>query len=172
MKKIFLALMVSAFALFSYQQADAQNVIEKGTNIVNLGLGGYFEDGNRITANLSYDYGLTGNLWDSKSAFTLGGSFAYANGKNWNAFLIGPRAGLHYHFIPKLDTYLALTLGYYWATTDGITVNGQKVASSSSGKFGWNLAAGLRYMFTPTLGGFLEFGSGFSNVSGGIAIKF
>lgn len=166
MKKFFMALAISAIALFSFQESKAQNVIEKGTSIINLGLGGYFQNGNALTVTGAYDYGLNGNLFDSKSALTLGAGASVSAYKGGMGFLVGPRLGLHYHFVPKLDTYLALMLGYAFYTYDDNAIK------PNHGGFGWNLALGARYMFTPTLGGFIELGGGYSNVAIGAAFKF
>lgn len=167
MKKILLALMISAFALFSAQESDAQNVMNKGSNVVNLGIGGYFGNGNWLTLNGVYDHGIVGNLFDSRSAFSLGAAADFSVFRHGSSVYIGPRAAVHYHFVPRLDTYLALTLGYGHAF-----YNDGYAPRDVSGGFGWDLSLGARYMFTPTLGGFVEFGHGRSNVRLGAAFKF
>lgn len=141
--------------------------MDKGSNIVNLGIGGYFGNGNWLTLTGAYDYGVVGNLFDSKSSLSLGATADFSVWKHGSSVYVGPRAGLHYHFVPKLDTYLALTLGYSHSF-----YNDGKYSNDASGGFGWDLSVGARYMFTPTLGGFLEFGHGRSNVRVGAAFKF
>lgn len=170
MKKILLALIVGACTLFSYQASNAQNVMNKGTNIVNLGIGAYFAGGQSLTLTGAYDHGVIDDLFDSKSSLSVGATGAFAVWKHGSSIFAGPRAAVHYHFIPKLDTYVALTLGYsyHFYTHSGPNAT----LLENFGGFGWGLSLGARYMFTPTLGGFVELGHGLSNMRVGAAFSF
>ena len=163
MKKIILALAAAFIGIVSYT-ASAQNVIEKGTNIMNLGVG--LNNNRALTIVGNWDYGMVGNLWDANSAFTLGVQGSFTSGDNYGIFTIGPAAGLHYHFVPQLDTYLRLMLGYSIAS-----VNDNGPSNIGSG-FGWDLTVGARYMFNPNIGAFIEAGYGVSIARVGVAFKF
>lgn len=159
MRQKFLILIAVLLGGLAIHNAQAQNVVEKGVSIVNVGVG--INDG-ALPINLSYDYGVIGNLFDNKSALTLGGLAGVLVGKNESGLIIGPRVGLHYHFIPKLDTYLSVMLGY----------NSIKAKYNNNGGFDWGTHLGARYMFTPSVGGFLELGYGWSFANIGVAFRF
>lgn len=175
MKKILLALATVFVGLASYS-ASAQNVVERGTNVVNLGVGlNSANSYNLFTVVGSWDYGVVGNLWDANSALTLGAQGAFSTSSHMNAFSIGPTVGLHYHFIPQLDTYLRLMLGYSnWMYKDRDLNDAAKAVGvrNSDGGFGWNLALGTRYMFTQNIGAFVEVGYGISVANVGVSFKF
>ena len=175
MKKILLALAAAFIGLASYS-ASAQNVVERGTNVVNLGVGlNSANSDNLFTVVGSWDYGVVGNLWDSRSALTLGAQGAFSTSQYANAFSIGPTVGLHYHFIPQLDTYLRLMLGYSnWTYKDSSVNDAAKAVGvrNGGGGFGWNLALGARYMFTQNIGAFVEVGYGISVANVGVSFKF
>ena len=175
MKKILLALVASVIGLASYS-ASAQNVVERGTNVVNLGVGlNSSNSDNLFTVVGSWDYGVIGNLFDSRSALTLGAQGAFSTSQYLYSFSIGPTVGIHYHFIPKLDTYLRLMLGYSnWSHKNNTTTELIKSAGlhSEGGGFGWNLALGARYMFTQNVGAFVEVGYGISVANIGVAFRF
>lgn len=161
-KKIFGALVV-VMALFGLN-ASAQNVMDKGSRIFTVGVG--VTDG-RVPLSFAYDYGIVGNLFDSpNAALSFGGMLGTNFGKGYNGFFVGPRVGLHYHFIPQLDTYFSLMLGL---EAGRISSNG--VNSDWNTGLGWGAHVGARYMFTPKVGGFLEIGSGYSFANVGIAFK-
>lgn len=149
--------------------AAAQNVLERGTNIANLGVGFHFNqvsgtDYSSATLNLVGERCLADNLWDDKSAFTLGGQVVGNFHKSGISYFVGPRAGLHYQFVPKLDTYLFLSLGLYGYNYRDPDLSGVG--------FGWNSGLGVRYMFTPRIGGFAELGYGVTVLNVGATFKF
>lgn len=151
--------------------ASAQDVLDQGTNIANIGaglnlrrIGG--EDFSSATVNVFAERCFADNLWDDKSAFTAGGQLLGSFFKNGMSYFIGPRAGLHYQFVPKLDTYLFLALGLH-----GYNVGVDEVKSSGV-EFGYNGGLGVRYMFTPTVGGYAELGYGVTILNIGASFKF
>lgn len=152
--------MATLIGCVAIHQAQAQNVVEKGTNLVNVGVG---INNGALPINVSYDYGVVGNLFDDKSALTVGGLAGALIGKDATGVLIGGRLGLHYHFIPKLDTYLSVMLGYD-------SLDGDK--KSSEGNFAWGTHLGARYMFTQKMGAFAEFGYGYSFANVGVVFRF
>jgi len=162
---------------------------KKGDNVVGLGIGfggnlysGYHYSGfKRMPALMaSYEHCVVGSLWDNKSSLGVGGVVGYASAK-WNEptwgwkvsnIIIGARCALHYSFIPELDTYIGLMLGYNvvsWNWTGNHTP-GYKPGGSSS--FAWSTYIGARYYFTDLFGAFAEVGYGFSILNLGVALKF
>lgn len=171
MKKIILAFVAAAFGLASYS-ASAQNVMDKGANVVNVGVGlNSSHSSNLFTVVGSWDHGVVSNLWDSRSALSLGAQGSFSTSQYINAFAIGPTVGLHYHFVPQLDTYLRLMLGYEsWMYKDK-DVN-EILNKNQRGGFGWNLALGTRYMFNQNIGAFVEVGYGVSVANVGLSFIF
>ncbi|MDO5035571.1 MAG: hypothetical protein Q4D93_01250 [Porphyromonas sp.] len=163
-KKILLGIFVLVLGGAWLNSARAQNVIEKGVGLVNLGLG-VTSDG--VPVSVSYDYGVNGNLWDANSALTVGvlGGTTFAD--NYFGLYVGPRVGLHYHFVPELDTYVSLMLGFNYHQ---INNNGQGETVS---KFRpeWGSHFGMRYLFTPTVGAFAELGYGYSILNLGVTFR-
>lgn len=161
-KKIIGALVV-IMAMFSLN-AKAQNVMEKGSNILTVGVG---ITNNRIPLSVAFDHGIVGNLFDSPNAtLSLGGMLGTSFGKGYNGLFVGPRVGLHYHFIPQLDTYFALMLGL-----EAGKYSSKEVSTNWHTGFGWGTHVGARYMFTPKVGAFLELGYGYSFANIGLAFK-
>lgn len=161
-KKIIGALVV-IMAMFSLN-AKAQNVMEKGSSIITVGVG--ITD-KVIPLSVAFDHGIVGNLFDSPNAtLSLGGMLGTSFGKGYNGLFVGPRVGLHYHFIPQLDTYFALMLGL-----EAGKYSDKEVSTNWHTGFGWGTHVGARYMFTPKVGAFLELGYGYSFANIGLAFK-
>lgn len=155
--------MATLIGCVAIHQAHAQNVnvVEKGTSLVNVGVG---INNGALPINVSYDYGVVGNLFDDKSALTVGGLAGALIGKDATGVLLGARLGLHYHFIPELDTYLSVMLGYD-------SLDGDK-KSSKDGNFAWGTHLGARYMFSKKMGAFAELGYGYSFANIGVVFRF
>lgn len=167
MKRIAITLTVLLASLMCFQ-ANAQNVMQKGTNLVSVGLG---ITNNRVPISAVYDRGIVDNLFDSPDAALSVGAMAGASlGKGYNGFLIGPRAGIHYHFIPELDTYMSLMLGLEsgrYSTSN----NGEVTNTGWVNNLGWGIHVGTRYFITPQVGLCLELGYGYSFANIGVAFK-
>jgi hypothetical protein len=170
-KKIFTTLALAlGLCLAGNIAASAQNVFQTGSRIASIGIGANLHtdakghQNGQVSLDVSSDYCLTGNVWDENSAFTLGGQGVLNMGGWGVSYFLGPRAGLHYHFIPQLDTYVFLALGF-----DGWKSNEDK---SSSFGFGYNAGLGIRYMVTPSWGIFAEGGYGASLLNVGASFAF
>jgi hypothetical protein len=158
MKKL---IIVSVFS-FIMVAVNAQEVFQKGTNVVNLGLGLGFN----IPVEVSYEYGLVSGLINGENgAIGLGvylNWYPYHNtsgrGK-WGHtdFVVGTSGTFHYQFVDKLDTYGGLIVGYEIAPA----------GSFLSAPF-----VGARYYFTPSFGAYTELGYNLSYLSIGAALKF
>ena len=170
MKKFLLAALVFVGSL---GVANAQEIASKGTSMVNLGIGlGYRFGGSMSVPPLSvaYDYSLKSGLIDGNGAITLGGylaytsaNYSYLGGPSTSAShtVLGVRGMFHYQFVPKLDTYAGLMLGYHIASASSATA-GPMGSYSNSGLtgsgFDIGVILGARYFFTPRIGAFTELG--------------
>ena len=173
MKRILLGLAAALLATSALTDASAQNVLDKGSSVFNIGVGlNNTRSSNYFTVLGSWDYGVVGNLWDAKSALSLGVQGAFYTGESINGFSFGPTLGLHYHFIPQLDTYARLMLGYEgWSYKNSAANDLVDAVDGDHGGFGWNFSVGARYMFTPNIGAFLELGYGSSVANVGVAFS-
>lgn len=162
-KKLALAVM-AVVALFGLQ-ANAQNVMQKGTSIVSGSLG---ITSNTLPLYASYDYGVMDNLFQSPdAALSVGGLGGVVLGKGLG-YVVGPRVAMHYHFIPELDTYFSLMLGAHgWRSNKS---NDNK-PNAWEHEFKWGTHLGARYFFTPAVGMFLELGYGYSYANVGLSFK-
>lgn len=167
MKKRVLLALVAVMAICGLQ-ANAQNVMTKGTSLVSGGLG--LSSGS-FPLYAAYDYGVADNLFESPdAALSLGamGGVVFAN--HSIGYLVGPRIAMHYHFIPELDTYFSVMLGAYGIYTS-VKVDGVTTIKQWSHDFDWGSHIGARYFFTPTVGAFAEIGYGYSIANIGLTFK-
>ncbi len=165
MQKFRTALATIALCLFGLG-ANAQNVIEQGTSIASVGVGlnPTTFSSPAFTLSGNYEYGWLDNLWDEKSALTIGGYLGTSVMEGASVFQVGPKVGLHYHFIPNLDTYTALFVGF-----------SQTHIGDSTTYRNWlypSIHVGVRYMFQPNIGVFAETGYGLSVLNIGASFKF
>ena len=169
-KTLATALVALGLCVAGQTEAKAQNVFETGTNIASVGLGASLHTNaagkqtGSMTINLAADHCLNGHIWDDNSAFTLGGQAVVNMYSGGTDYFLGPRAALHYHFIPALDTYYFIALGFR-----GDHSNESK---ESSFGFGYNTGIGLRYMVDPSWGLFVEAGYGMSVLNVGASFSF
>ena len=114
---------------------------------MNLGLGGY----------LGY-YGNTESVgsWD-------GSDYGY----KYSHIVIGARGIVHYPFIPKIDTYAGVMLGYNIASAR-FYGDGTDPGSSAAGGFAFGGIVGARYQFKSKWGVYAEAGYSISYLSFGL----
>ena len=166
MKKFLLAALVFVGSL---GVANAQEIASKGTSMVNLGIGlGYRFGGSMSVPPLSvaYDYSLKSGLIDGNGAITLGGYLAYTSAKYsyWaqsttaSYTVLGVRGMFHYQFVPKLDTYAGLMLGYHFTSVSSTAPAEHYESSIAASAFDIGVILGARYFFTPRIGAFTELG--------------
>ncbi len=185
MKKISL-LIISTILSVAFLQA--QTPFSKGDKIVSVGLGlGTYGVSGKTTfppTSVSFDYGVKNNLFDAKSSLSVGGylgyyasksSYTYLNdvyGWRYSNILLGARGAIHYDFIPKLDTYAGLLLGYDIASVSSYgTHQPNNTYSESSGGFIHSIFVGGRYYFTNKIAAFGEIGYGLSAIELGVSFK-
>lgn len=162
MKRILIVFAVILGGVIATQEAKAQNVVEQGVNIVNVGVG--FLD-NDFPLSVGYDYGLTGEAFGHPdAAWTLGGLAGAIISDGNSGFFIGPRVGLHYHFVPQLDTYFSLMIGF--------ESRHHKNENKTKSDLSWGTHIGARYLFSQNMGAFVELGAGYSFATVGLTFRF
>ncbi|HRE52896.1 MAG TPA: hypothetical protein PK339_15855 [Flavitalea sp.] len=178
MKKVvfILALAVTAMG------AKAQ-VFEKGTNMVNVGVGFGTALGGLGTArpaiSASYEHGL----WDigGPGVISLGGYIGNTGYKyngvgyrqKWNYTIVGARAAYHYNGFSNaenFDLYGGLMLSYNIVSYSDNAGSGLNNAYGSG--LGLTGFIGGRYLFTDNIGAFAELGYGVSVLNVGVSFKF
>ena len=192
MKKIIFTFAVM-FACISASMAQ-DDAFGKGSTVINLGVGiGGNLGGSGYSTSIppiiiSGEYGLTDALikQTGKGYVGVGGYLAYsANKYSWGDWdgkdsgwkytyiILGARGAFHYQFIPKLDTYAGIMLGYNIASSSTYGHSGwSSNYTNSVGGFAYSGYAGARYYFTDKFAGFAEAGYGIANLELGIAVKF
>ncbi len=179
LKKVFLAVLA---LVGSASLANAQEIFSKGTSAVNVGvgIGSYLSDLSIPPLSVSLDYGVADNLINGNNgSISLGGYIGYTAssstyfGSKFNASytILGARGAFHYQFIPKLDTYAGLMLGYNIASSSwsGVEYNTHASASSGVALGGY---FGARYFFTENIGAFAELGYSIAYLNLGATFKF
>jgi hypothetical protein len=173
MKKLILA---AAVALLTVATAKSQEIFEKGTNVVNLGIG----------VSSSYtpiEFGLEHSILDGlingeNGAIGVGGyvsyyRHSYGSWGRYDYFTFGVKGAFHYQFVDNLDTYAGLMLGYNysrWVSSGGYSWSSSYGSGPTA--LGYSLFVGARYYFAPSFGVYAEAGYGIANLSAGIVLKF
>lgn len=178
MKKINFAVLL-VLGLLAGTQSFAQYVPDKGTKLLNagVGIGGYgiglgYSSGVALGASL--EFGIMKNL-------TVGGFVDYRrlsysgitgiSGDGISYFYLGARGSYHFNELlnlstDKADLYVGLGLGY-------LGVSGSYYTGYSGGVGGiiLPLHLGGRYFFSENVGGFAELGSGVAPLKLGVTFK-
>jgi hypothetical protein len=183
-KTIISALFIlSSFAALSAQDNVVHNVMTTGTNMGSLGVGiPVIAPGYRMTIppiNAFYEVGILDlgrpgsvavgahvGLWGYKIKTGLD----QLNYKYFNT-LFGARGAYHFTIIDKWEVYGGAVLGIK-LESERFTAGTESTAAHTHVKFGWQLFAGTRYMFTPSLGAFVELGYGATYGSIGATYRF
>ena len=172
-RNLILGLAVAFAGFASLGEANAQKTFEKGTQIASLmiGLPGSGAFSGIVVPPLTavYERGIVSNLFgNGKGTIGVGGQGEYvlfrSGADNYSGyFFFGGRGALHYEFVPQLDTYAGLALG--WSFVGGTTLR-------NSGSFGTQAFVGARYYVTPTLALGGEVGLGYSPLNLGVTYRF
>lgn len=198
MKKLITSVALIA-SISAVNQLQAQ-AFQKGTGILNLGIGGggyipYWGAGYSATPYfiITYDHGIYNFEEENKLSIGLGGFFGYRsvwrewydswvdkNGKwHYNEPVehtityttIGLRPSLNYSFDDKLMVYAALHLGYYFVNFKNSNPN-YYVSQPYRSRVGYGTMVGGRYFFSKSFGVFAELGWAFSYGNLGISLRF
>lgn len=174
MKKIHFSILL-AFGLLAGTQSFGQLAIDKGTKLINLGIGvGGYASAGGIAFGASADFGVAPNI-------TVGAQIAYRSfsygylGYNdkINYLYFAARGSYHFNELinlstDKVDLYAGIGLGY------------QNVSYSDRFGTGFNtfgsgifvpIHLGGRYFFAEKVGGFVELGTGVAPLLLGVTFK-
>jgi hypothetical protein len=171
MKKIIIFCFLACFAV----AANAQDIFQKGTSVLNLGIG----LGSHIPVEASYEYGIVDGLIDGENgSIGLGGyvgwysySDSYAGGKwSYSDLVLGVRGAFHYQFVDQLDTYAGLMLGYDIASAKW-KGDGPAFGTAAASAAALSAFVGARYYFSPSIAAYGELGYGIAYLSVGVALK-
>jgi hypothetical protein len=149
---------------------------KQGDKLLNVGIGLNSYYGNGLPLGASFEVGVTDAISAGGQVDYNSGNYGYLTSSwGYTALYFGARGSYHLGEIlkisnDKLDVYAGLGLGYQsfsWKDTGFGTGT-----SLGSGVY-FNYFVGGKYLFTQSIGAFLELGStGFSNVRAGVALKF
>lgn len=165
MKKLFFTAILTVACVLS--AAAQENVLSKGSSIVSLGIGLPETSALSlplIAATYEYgvaDFGLSGSVGVGASV----GIYGYAD----NGILITPigvRGAYHYTVKNNWEIYGGAALGIELLTFDYL------YGTDTDVDFMYQVFAGTRYMFSNSIGAFLEFGYGVSYATIGVSFKF
>jgi hypothetical protein len=189
------ALHVIAISVLIYSGSYAQNenAFQRGTNLINLGVGlgdvywgaGYGSSGLPFSLNAIYEHGITDKL--GIGYIGVGAQLGYASQKYsydgteaWKStgILIAVRGSFHFNISSaigkKLDPYAGVLIGY--VLTNYSYNYGYGSGYGPLGKAGGvvpGIYAGAHYLFGPHFGVYGELGyTGFSILSLGVCLKF
>ena len=159
-----------------------ENVFTKGTHIASVGIGlPIFRATYRSTippVSTSYemgifDFGRPGSIgvggfvgfWGLKDKVLYKGEVSH----RYFHTLIGARGAYHFTILDNWEVYAGAVLGLNIRSTKE---SGHADSRHTHLGFGYQAFAGTRYMFTPSLGAYAEFGNGISYGSIGITFRF
>ncbi|MDR2497472.1 MAG: hypothetical protein LBD21_10145 [Tannerellaceae bacterium] len=165
-------LLIAGICLTVLSTANAQDIFRKGTQFLNAGIG----LGSYIPVEVSYERSiLDGLIKGTNGAIGIGAYLGYygntASDRHYNHYVLGTRGAFHYQFIPKLDTYGGLMLGYNIASVNWAG-QGESVGTATGSALGYSFFVGGRYFFKPNLGVYSELGYGVAYLSLGLTFKF
>lgn len=175
-------------------------VFQKGTRVLNLGLGlggnvYYLNSGYNSTPyfNLSFDYGVYNFSDVDNLSLGIGGYFGYKNvwnrwntwwydkngnlhlsggfRENWNYFSFGIRPTIHYSFDNNFQVYGGFQFGYVLVSYSNTNPNFYYTESYGS-RLGIGMLVAARYMFSKSFGAYGELGFGMTYLNLGVSFKF
>lgn len=141
--------------LFAGIAANAQGVLGKGEHM----LSGQLGFGRGLAIEGKWEMGVSKALCQGKGGIGVGAVFGWSgyhdDGVDYDNIVIGAQSNFHYAFIPQLDTYAGLTVGYE-IDPDGLYLGAQ---------------VGTRYFFNNHWAINMEFGYGVSFAKIGFTYK-
>lgn len=171
MKKIPFTLLLM-LSLLAGTQSFAQFNVDKGTKLLNLGIGlgnygGIGFGGGGLAFGGSFEVGVIPNL-------SVGGVANIRSFSNFGSYYsVGARGSYHFNQLlnmadEKIDLYAGLGLIY-----SGFSYKDKTISSLYNyGGVGLGLHIGGRYFFANNVGAFLEAGVGYAPLQLGVTFKF
>lgn len=155
MKKVLIIFAaILSLSICASKQSYAQTVFDVGNLGMNIGFGINDADENvfQPSFNFALDYGFLGGIINGKGSISAGGYFGIAHGSKTvggaklthSAWQIGTRGAFHYQFVPNLDTYGCISVGYLHWNHDW---SDDRPPEFSDGEPKVFPTAGVRYMF-------------------------
>lgn len=124
---------------------------------------------------MTFEYVLKDDLVGNKLAVGVGGYIGYCSSKETyydnlknSKLLFGARSYFHYAFVPNLDSYAGIFLGY---RNESDSFESSVYSKVNTGFFTANLFIGGRYFFNDRFAGTAELGWGLSIFTLGMAVK-
>lgn len=163
------------------QLAAQKSAFKKGDIVINtaVGLGSTKYQGISAKAlifplSMSGEAGIVRNVIE-KGIIGVGGYFGYSfyeyNDYEYKDIMVGARCSYHYSFLPKLDTYTGLIIGYDFNSYLYIGSGSNIKPPLKSGIFlSWFV--GGRYYFSEKFAVMAELGYGITYLNLGVALKF
>lgn len=126
-----------------------------------------------VPLSISGEAGIVRNVLE-KGTIGVGGFIGYSSNEytdyEYKDIMVGAKGYYHYPFLPKLDTYAGLIIGYDFNSYKYIGSGSNIVTPLKSGIFySWFL--GGKYYFMEKIAGMLEIGYGITYLNIGIALK-
>lgn len=176
MKKLFFILSLALLTSIASAQP-----FQKGTNMVNIGIGFGTNLGGLGNARPAVSASFEHGQWDigGPGVISLGGyvgntGYTYKSSgysQKWNYTIVGARSAYHYNGftkVPKLDVYGGLMLSYNIMNYKADNYDGP---NSYGGGLGFSAYLGGRWLFSDKIGLFAELGHGISTLNAGVAVK-
>lgn len=158
MKKLLLSIFVMVMSV-TFASAQTFGVGSK-VGTAQISLSGALDIPMPIT--LSYEQGFA-SLGDIFSV-GAGGTFDFGSANNTTLMFIGAICNIHYAEVQNFDFSVGASLGFEsWKNKD---------TDVSDTGLGLNLNLAAKYYFSDTLGIVANFGTGYSDFSAGICMKF
>jgi hypothetical protein len=177
MKKV---LMLTVLIVLFMAHASAQKMtFKKGDNLLNFGVGFgsplYWGVANQVIIppiHVGYELGIVDGILD-KGAIGVGGLVALSSAKNTDAgsytdFIFGARGNFHYTFVPKLDAYAGILIGYDYTFH---SQSGPEYVGRTAGPIASPFLGG-RYYFTENFAVMSELGYTPAILTVGLSLKF
>lgn len=186
------ALLFGTFMLLSFSKLSAQDVFEKGDNVIQatigfpqlLGYGSLYKTTIPAVAFV-YDHSIVDGLIHGKASIGIGGLLGIAGSKSeylgnntaygykYTYILVGARGTFHYQFVDDLDTYAGILVGGYAANSTYYGANGyENYTAAEGGGLLDGAFVGVRYYFTDNFAVASELGFGIAIVNVGVDFKF
>ncbi len=183
---------VSGTALFAGSNAtsnasgEVEPIFRENDKVLSLGLGigttlyaSSFHTARMVPVSLSFEYGVVDDFMIEDMSLGVGAYLGFASSREkfrtWSVdyqyYIIGGRAGLHYPVVENLDTYAGLMMGVNIINTSLSGETDQEHKSDDTGLI-TSLYIGARYYLAEEYAVMAEIGYGIAYFTIGISYRF